>query len=658
MERPIIDLAPPEESDPREGKFEEKFLSLLVLPGLDSLTMKKGSLFIKGFPIRFVNLSLEMKTSEEGALNVKSQGEARLRRESTFFRLQGAITQGQRRENRASVDLFFETGKMPLRWIPFPEEVPVRDGVCEAKLRIESNGHEAAKVSGKILVDSARFSVTEKGRTKDYSIKSMTFDFRSFVERGRIHVPQLNFKTPDASFSMNLRLDLREKENPYLRLEAQSLLMTYSTVQTLFPAPLVAPWVERELFPLLRSGDVLLESFLIDGKVLQLKKLELPENQGALSMGFDCKNFTVHGDRLREPLRDVSAKVTLKDGVLLVASLKGVSGKSKIREGLLKVRDVFHPRPVFEPWVAGSFDVEDLLHQAKAAFLPDRLKETLENLESASGTVEGQAGFKVEASMETPEVTGADLHIREGTLKQKHWPFSLVLKEGHLKIGEENRFQGSGSWGASSFEGEAAFFMKGLSIEPQWAEVVARLDLGQLWSVTSPDQHPDLFKGSAVCRSSITRDADLWSVKGTAELGALSVDHDLFLMDPPGNAGPVSFDVDFLPRKQIRIKQLLWEPGKSRLNLSGDYPLSTEGDITLQCSAPALSLDDLGLQQKPGDLCRSWIFKRQASSQNRQKGPFPWSGVRRDRRREPILPFDLTPFSGPRVRFQGNVFRR
>jgi hypothetical protein len=62
--------------------------------------------------------------------------------------------------------------------------------------------------------------------------------------------------------------------------------------------------------------------------------------------------------------------------------------------------------------------VEDLLHHAKAAFLPDRLKETLENLESASGTVEGQAGFKVVSSVETPEVTVADLHIREGTLKQ------------------------------------------------------------------------------------------------------------------------------------------------------------------------------------------------------------------------------------------------
>jgi hypothetical protein len=141
-------------------------------------------LFIKRFPIRFVNLSLEVKNAEPGALNVKSQGEARLRRESTSFRLQGAITQGQKQDKRPSVDLFFETGKMPLRWIPFPEEVPVRNGVCEAQLRIESKGLEAAKVSGKILVDSARFSVREKGRTKDYSIKSMAFGFRSFLERG------------------------------------------------------------------------------------------------------------------------------------------------------------------------------------------------------------------------------------------------------------------------------------------------------------------------------------------------------------------------------------------------------------------------------------------------------------------------------------------
>jgi hypothetical protein len=600
VERPIIDFAPLEESDRKEDKLEEKFLSFLILPGLDSLTMEKGSLFIKRFPIRFVNLSLEVKNAEPGALNVKSQGEARLRRESTSFRLQGAITQGQKQDKRPSVDLFFETGKMPLRWIPFPEEVPVRNGVCEAQLRIESKGLEAAKVSGKILVDSARFSVREKGRTKDYSIKSMAFGFRSFLERGKIHVPYLNFKTPDASFSMNLRLDLREKENPYLRLEAQSLLMTYSTVQALFPAPLVASWVERDLFPLLRSGDVLLESFLIDGKVLQLKKLELPENQGALAMGFDCKNFTVHGDRLREPLRDVSAKVTLKDGELLVSSLKGVSGKSEIQEGLLKVRDIFHPHPVFEPRVRGIFDLEDLLHQFRADFLPARFKETVDNLESASGTVEGQAAFRYETSMETPEVTEADLLIREGTFKQKQWPFSLVLKEGHLKIGEQGLFQGSGSWGASSFEGEGAFFMKGLSIDPQWVKVVARLDLGQLWSVTSPGQHPALFNGSALCRSSITRDADLWSVKGTADIGDLSVDHEIFVIDPPGETDRATFDFDFIPEKQIRIKQLLWEPGESRLNLSGDYPLSPEGDITLQCSAPTLSLDDLGLQLKPG----------------------------------------------------------
>jgi hypothetical protein len=620
VERPIIEVAPPEDSDREESKFEERFLSFLALPGLDSLTMEKGSLFIRHFPLRFVNLNLEMINIEAGTLSVRSQGEARLRSESTSFRLQGTISPSQEKQKRPSVDFSLETGKMPLRWIPFPREVPVRDGLCEAQLRIESRRSEAARVSGKILVQSARFSVSEKGRTKDYSMEFMTFDFRSFLGKGIIHIPYLHFKTPDASFSVNLRLDLREKENPYLRLEAHSLLMTFSTVERLFPAPLVAQWVERDLFPLLRSGDVLLESFLIDGKILQLKKLELPENQGSLSMGFDCKNFTVHGDRLREPLKDVSAKVILKDGVLLVSALKGVSGRSEIQEGLVKVRDIFCPHPVFETSVRGSFDLEDVLYQVKADFLPARFRETVESLESASGTVEGQASFKYEASMEAPAITEADLLLRAGAFKQKHWPFPLLVKEGRIGIGSENgtpsqaraekdnlwpgtrgRFQGFGSWGESSFEAKGGFSLQGLGVAPQWMELVARLDLGQLWSVTSPEQHPDLLKGSALFRSSIERNGDLWSIKGTADMGSLSVDHELFLMDPPGNAGPLTFDVDLVPEDKILIKQVLWKPGKSRLDLSGDYPLSPEGDITLLCSAPALSLDDLGLRLKPGD---------------------------------------------------------
>jgi hypothetical protein len=305
----------------------------------------------------------------------------------------------------------------------------------------------------------------------------------------------------------------------------------------------------------------------------------------------------------------VSAKVTLKDGVLLVSELKGVSGKSQIQEGLLKVRDIFLPHPVFEPWVRGSFDLEDLLHQCKADFLPPRFKEVLENTESVSGTMEGQARFKYEASMESPEIMEADLLFRDGGLKQKHWPFPLVLKEGRLRIGEENLFQASGSWGESSFEAGGAFLVKGLSVDPQWMEVVARLDSGQLWPVISPGWNPEAFKGSALCRGSIKKDTDLWSVMGTVDTGSVTVDHELFLMDPPGKADRVTFDFDILPEKQIRFKQLQWEPGKSHVNLSGDYPLSPESDITLQCSVPNLSLEDLGLQFKPGGLVARGALK-------------------------------------------------
>ncbi|MCU0595300.1 MAG: hypothetical protein MUC98_07555, partial [Desulfobacterota bacterium] len=195
MHRPVIDLSPSEGPGP---------FALVALPTLDSLTMNKGSLFIRHFPIRLVNLNFEMKKADAGTLNVKGQGEARLRRESTPFRLQGVITQDQKEGKGPSVDFSLETGKMPLGWIPFPEELPVRSGRCEAQLRVEATNETAAKVSGKILVDSPRFAVQHKGRTKNYSLRFMTFDFRSFLEKGKIHVPYLSFKTPDASFSVNL----------------------------------------------------------------------------------------------------------------------------------------------------------------------------------------------------------------------------------------------------------------------------------------------------------------------------------------------------------------------------------------------------------------------------------------------------------------------
>lgn len=630
VERPILDLTRSEEPDQGQGesRIVESLLSLFPLRVFESLTMEKGSLFIRPFPFRFVNLSLEIKKAEAMTLNVKCQGEARLRWESTPFRVHGTLTRLKKDEESPSVDLLLETRQIPLRWIPFPDEIPVRKGICEARLRIEAKSNEAATVTGKIFIESAEFSIREKERTKNYSIKSMDFDLRSVVERGKIHVPYLKLKMPNASFSVNLTLDLQEKGNPHLRLEGQSLLMTFSTVEALFPAPLVSPWLERELFPLLHSGEVVLESFLIDGGVLQLKKLELPENQGTLAMGFDCKNFTVSRDPLTEPLKDVSAKVTLKDGTLLVSALKGVLGKSQFHEGSIEGKNIFRPHPVFEPRVRGSFDLGDLLYQSHAFFLSPRLKDVMENTESLSGTMEGHVRFKLGASMESAEITEADLLFREGALKQKHWPFAMVLKEGHLGIGEgkgtlprasangerpspesRGRFQGSGSWGESSFEAEGAFAIKGLSPDLQWMELVARLDLGQLWPLVSPGSIPAVFKGSAPCRGSIKKEADQWSVKGTADLGSLTVDHELFLMKSPSEANRLTFDFDLLPDKQIGFKQLLWEPGKSHVTLSGDYPLSPEGDLTLEFSAETLSLEDLGLHLKPGSSAAHGALK-------------------------------------------------
>jgi hypothetical protein len=62
----------------------------------------------------------------------------------------------------------------------------------------------------------------------------------------------------------------------------------------------------------------------------------------------------------------------------------------------------------------------------------------------------------------------------------------------------------------------------------------------------------------------------------------------------------LSFDADLYPEKLMHIKEFLWKPGTSSFHLLGDYPLSPESDITLQCSVPDFSLEDLGIRLKPG----------------------------------------------------------
>ena len=96
--------------------------------------------------------------------------------------------------------------------------------------------------------------------------------------------------------------------------------------------------------------------------------------------------------------------------------------------------------------------------------------------------------------------------------------------------------------------------MKGLSVEPQWMEVVADLDSSQVWSVISPGWSPAEFKGPALCRGSLKKDTDLWSVKGTADIGSVTVDHELFLMDPPGKGDRVTFEFDLIPREAHSVQ--------------------------------------------------------------------------------------------------------
>ena len=160
-----------------------------------------------------------------------------------------------------------------------------------SSVKVMGNLGGPVRVDGKVFMDSFQASLVRDDRKKDFSLSTITLDFRSVIEGEKVSVPSLKLSAPDLSLVIALVLDLKEKQNPYLQLEVKSPFMALQTFKSLFPAPFLAPWVEKRLFPLLNDGGFRLNRLSIEGRTDRLQDLNLADDPSALTIKTECKNL-------------------------------------------------------------------------------------------------------------------------------------------------------------------------------------------------------------------------------------------------------------------------------------------------------------------------------------------------------------------------------
>ena len=573
------------------------------IPGLRSISVENGQIHIKNRPFDMVDLYFDalQKRDDPLALILTSTGKIGFRGERITFSLRGSVFLPSGDERFPSADMVLETGKVPLKWISWPDSIPVKNGDFQARLKIRGNPEGPVSVNGRINVDSFSFTLLEQDREKDYSLPAIILEFESVIKREKISVSSLRLKTPDVSFTITLNLDLAEKGNPYLQLEAKSPFMALNTFKHLFHSPLLSPWVENRLFPLLHAGDVRLKVLSLKGRLDQFRNLGQPQNQNSLAARLECKNFEVFENSIQNPLKEISAEVILQRGTLLISGLKAISGRSSIKDASLNIKELFSENPSFEAFLDGSFDLHELMQQKDTDLIPPGLRHQLDKLESFSGNMECQVGLFYEYGWDFPRIMSGKFVIRDCSIKQRGLVFPIEIREAEIRIDEkyQNILWGMGSWGNSLFKIMGNFGIEGDKLDLQWANITVDMDMNEIIPLFY--QAADLpleFNRAIPCQVFVTKERGFWSCQGRVNLEDVALESENFTVDPPGSQNRVVFALDFRPCEWIELKKFQCEFGGSSFELSGFYDLKSKDIFTLIASIPMLSMEDLGVRFK------------------------------------------------------------
>ena len=609
IHRPKIDLVLKDELKVPAG---DDVLGIRKLPffwiqGIQSMLIEQGEVNFVGRSLRMEELYLDARKiiSSPPTLRLKSHGMIEFKGKKAQFDLNGQILQPSEDGVSPSVDIVLKTGKAPLNWINWPKSLPVKQGSFESRLEIKWDLKGKTLLKGQIDITSLKFSLLKKDRYKDFLIQKITLDFQSAIEGRCIRFLPLKMTTQDISMDLGLLIELKERDSPYLELSARSDFMSLEEFKDIFPFPLVAAWVENELFSMFDHGDIKLDFFTLKGNAVQFNNMRIPENRSVLSLGLLCRNLEASGNGIQIPFQEVSGNITLKDGDFQVSGLGAYFGNSQIMDSGLDIKGFLTDSPHYEIMIGGSFDIQELISQKEMSIIPQGIRQFVNKIHGLGGHLECQAKIGYERGWESPKILKGEFFLNDCSLDKKELLLPMVFNEAEIHIDEtnHNNFRGVGLWGNTSFNATGDFIIKGKRLEIQGADISADIDMNQVIPVVSKWQDPRLrFNRPLPWHISMAKKDDYWSCLGNITLDGMTLGSEGFSVEPPGYNNSITFDLDIRPYERIRLKEVICRLGDSLIELSGEYDMQKKDPIQFNIRSSNLSIEDIGIHIKKDRL--------------------------------------------------------
>lgn len=204
-----------------------------------------------------------------------------------------------------------------------------------------------------------------------------------------IQLKLFKFRSSEVSFSAEGLVRSIASKDPYLNLKLKTPFLPLSSLRRLLPpkALKTPPW--SDWIKGVKGGEGRLTLARVNGRLSEIRRLTGRGSEDRLSVQAEVRG--VHWDRPADrflPVRGISGRVSLENGILHFSRFKGSYGKTLIQdiEGKL---DLLKDSEPLEVRVRGEFDLTQLWEQVQLYFLPPHIAKATKRV----GSIDGRAKF-------------------------------------------------------------------------------------------------------------------------------------------------------------------------------------------------------------------------------------------------------------------------
>jgi uncharacterized protein involved in outer membrane biogenesis len=216
------------------------------------------------------------------------------------------------------------------------------------------------------------------------------------IERNRqnVQITQADFRTNDVQFSLQGAVAAIDGENPHLRLTGSVLPAPAASVLKYLPVKLAGSSRLENFLSAIQSGQVEIKRARVDASLNQLRWL-LDSSAKQFSLEADLREFAgTPGVAGALPLRGVSGKIRVANGVLGLENFRGAYGDSRFNDVDASYDFAGAAPGNLDLHTRGEINLAELKEQLKSLDLPPKTAKMLSSVQDLSGRGKVQLAIK------------------------------------------------------------------------------------------------------------------------------------------------------------------------------------------------------------------------------------------------------------------------